>query len=51
VGWTFLRGLYSQGEVRTTTLTGCSLADTALILGFDGPTEMVHRDNLDVGPE
>ena len=37
-------------EVRTATLTGCSLADTAAILGFGGRAEMVHRDELAVGP-
>jgi hypothetical protein len=34
VGLDILTWHHSQGEVRTTTLTGCILADTASNLGF-----------------
>ena len=50
-GWAFLRGHTPLRAVRTATLTGCSLTDIAAILGFGGRAEIVHRDELDVGPE
>lgn len=45
------RGLCAYDAVDAEKIRGRSSADIASLLGFSGRTEMVHRDNLVVGPE
>ena len=45
------RGLCAYDAEDAQKITGRSSADIAAILGFSGRTEIVHRDDLVVGPE
>jgi glutamate 5-kinase len=45
------RGLCAYDAEDAQKITGRSSADIASILGFSGRTEIVHRDDLVVGPE
>ena len=45
------RGLCAYDVEDAQKIKGCSSADIASILGFGGRAEMVHRDDLVVGPE
>ena len=45
------RGLCAYDVEDAQKIRGRSSADIASILGFDGRAEMVHRDDLVVGPE
>jgi glutamate 5-kinase len=43
------RGLVAYDAGDAERIKGCSSADILLILGFEGRTEMVHRDHLVLG--
>ena len=45
------RGLCAYDAEDAQKIRGRSSADIASILGFSGRAEMVHRDDLAVGPE
>jgi glutamate 5-kinase len=45
------RGLCAYDAEDAQKIVGRSSADIATILGFSGRTEIVHRDDLVVGPE
>ena len=45
------RGLCAYDADDAQKIKGRSSADIASILGFSGRAEMVHRDDLAVGPE
>jgi glutamate 5-kinase len=45
------RGLSAYDAEDAEKIRGRSSADIASILGFSGRTEMVHRDDLVVGPD